>query len=93
MQHFHRDGQDYWGGEQRRLAPDKVRLYVVMERRLATFVKDLVRAGLVPSRLETWWCPQHAVVMRPWHNARGTGWSHQGVDGTWCTGRAQSTVP
>ena len=85
MQHFHRDGQDYWGGlhrelglliydprDQQRLAADKVRLYVVAERRLATFVKERVRAGLVPSRLDTWWCPQHAVVMQPWHNAQGT---------------------
>ena len=45
MQHFHRDGQDYWGGihrelglliydprDQQRLARDKVRLYVVTER-------------------------------------------------------------
>ena len=77
MQHFHRDGQDYWGGlhrelglliydprDQQRLAGDKVRLYVVVERRLATFVKAHVRAGLVSSRLETWWCPQHAVVMQ-----------------------------
>ena len=90
MQQFHRDGKTYWGGlhrelglliydprAQQRLAADKVRLYVVAERRLATFVKDLVRARLVPSRLETWWCPQHAVVMQPWHNARGTWYSHQ----------------
>jgi hypothetical protein len=59
MQHFHRNHQDYWGGihrelglliydprAQQRLAADKVRLYVVAERRLATFMKDLVRAGL-----------------------------------------------
>ena len=56
MQHFHRDGQDYWGGihqelglliydprDQQRLATDKVRLYVVTEHRLATFVKDWAR--------------------------------------------------
>ena len=82
MQQFLRDGKAYWGGihrelglliydprGQHRLAAGKVRLYVVAERRLATFVKHLVRTRLVPSRLETWWCPQHAVVMRPWHNA------------------------
>jgi hypothetical protein len=67
MQQFHRDGTTYWGGlhrelgllisdprAQQRLATDKVRLSMVAERRLATFVKDLVRARLVPSRLETW---------------------------------------
>jgi hypothetical protein len=104
MQQFHRDGTTYWGGlhrelglliydphDQQRLAADKVRLYVVAEKRLATFVKHLVRAGLVPSRLETWWCPQHAVVMRPWHNAQGTWWSHQVADGTWCTGQGKTT--
>ena len=103
MQRFLQDGKEYWGGihrelgllmydprGQHRLAADKVRLYVVTERRLATFVKDIVRAGLVPSRLETWWCPQHAVVMQPWHNARGTWYSHQVANGTWCTGRAQT---
>jgi hypothetical protein len=68
-----------------------VRLYVVTEHRLATFVKDRVRAGLVPSRLDTWWCPQHAVVMQPRHHARGTWYSHQDADGTWCTGQAQTT--
>ena len=101
MPHFLQDGKTYWGGihrelglliydscGQHRLAADKVRLYVVAERRLATFVKGIVRAGLVSSRLETWWCPQHAVVMQPWHNARGTWWSHQVADGTWCTGQA-----
>jgi hypothetical protein len=62
-----------------------------VRQRLATFVKDLVRAGLVPSRLETWWCAQHAVVMQPWRNARGTWWSHQVADGTWCTGQATTT--
>ena len=107
MHHFHRDGQDYWGGmhqelglliydprDQQRLATDKVRLYVVTEHRLATFVKDRVRAGLVPSRLDTWWCPQHAVVMQPRHNDRGTWYSHQDADGTWCTGQAQAhTTP
>src|SRR6266446_5153125 len=100
MQQFHRDNKTYWGGlhrelglliydprAQHHLSEDKVRLYVVADKRLATFVKSLVRVGLVPSRLETWWCPQHAVVMRPWHNARGTWWSHQVADGTWCTGR------
>jgi hypothetical protein len=91
MQQFHRDGKAYWGGlhrelgllisdphAQQRLAADKVRLYIVAEKRLATFVKDLVRAGLVPSRLETWWCAQHAVVMQSRPNARET----------WCTGQA-----
>ena len=104
MPHFHRDGQPYWGGihqelglliydprDQQRLATDKVRLYVVTERRRATFVKDRVRAGLVPTRLETWWCPQHAVVMPPRHNPRGTWWSHQDADGTWCTGQGTPT--
>ena len=104
MQHFLRDGKAYWGGlhrelglliydprDQQRLAADKVRLYVVAERRRATFVKDLVRAGLVLSRLATWWCPQHAVVMQPWHNARGSWYSHQVAEGTWCTGQAQTT--
>jgi hypothetical protein len=104
MQQFFRDGKAYWGGihrelglliydprEQRRLAADKVRLYVVAEKRLAMFVKDLVRAGLVPSRLETWWCAQHAIVMQPWHNAQGTWYSHQIADGTWCTGQATPT--
>ena len=33
---------------------------IVVERRLATCVKPLVRAELVPSRLETWWSPQGA---------------------------------
>jgi hypothetical protein len=101
MQPFLRDGKTYWGGlhtklglliydprDQQRLAPDKVRLYVVAERRFATFVKAIVGQGLVPSRLETWWCPQHAVVMQPRHNARGTWYSHQRADGTWCTGQA-----
>ncbi len=105
MQRFLQDDKEYWGGIHRELgllmydprgqhclAADKVRLYVVAERRLATFVKHLVRARLVPSRLETWWCPQHAVVMQPWHNARGTWWSHQVADGTWCIGQAQTTV-
>jgi hypothetical protein len=104
MQQFLRDGKTYWGGlhrelglliydprAQQRLAVDKVRLYVVAERRLAAFVKDLVRARLVPSRLETWWCPQHAVVMQPWHNAQGAWYSHQHTDGTWCTGQAPTT--
>ena len=105
MPHFLQDGKAYWGGMhrelglliydphgQQRLAADKVRLYVVAEQRLATFVKDLVRAGLVPSRLETWWCPQHAVVMPPRQNAQGTWYSHQVADGTWCTGKAQPTA-
>jgi len=104
MQQFHHDGKTYWGGIHRELglliydpraqqclAADKVRLHVVAERRLATFVKDLVRARLVPSRLETWWCAQHAVVMQPWHNTRGTWSSHQVADGTWCTGQATTT--
>jgi len=104
MHTFLRDGKTYWGGihrelglliydprDQQRLAADKVRLYVVAERRRATFVKALVRARLVQSRIETWWCPQHAVVMHPWHNARGTWWSHQLADGTWCTGQVQTT--
>ena len=104
MPQFFHDGKAYWGGMhrelslliydphgQQRLAADKVRLYVVAERRLATFVKHLVRSRLVPSRLETWWCPQHAVVMQPWHNARGTWYSHQVADGTWCSGQAQTT--
>ncbi len=106
MQQFFRDDKAYWGGlhrelglliydprAQQRLADDKVRLYVVAEKRLATFVKHLVRAGLVPSPLETWWCPQHAVVMQPWQNAQGTWSSHQIADGTWCTGRVQPTAP
>jgi hypothetical protein len=105
MQQFHRDNKAYWGGlhrelglliydprAQQRLAADKVRLYVVAEKRLATFVKDRVRAGLVPSRLETWWCSHHAVVMQPRQNARGTWYSHQVADGTWCTGKAQPTA-
>ena len=105
MPQFFQDGKAYWGGMhrelglliydphgQQRLAADKVRLYVVAERRLATFVKHLVRAGLVPSRLETWWCPQHAVVMQPRQNARGTWWCHQVADGTWCTGKAQPSA-
>ena len=46
---------------------------IVAERRLARCVKPLVRAELIPSRLTTWWCPQHEVVMPSWHNARGTG--------------------
>jgi hypothetical protein len=105
MQQFHRDNKAYWGGihrelglliydpqAQQRLTADKVRLYVVAERRLATFVKHLVRAGLVPGRLETWWCHHHEVVMPPWQNARGTWYSHQVADGTWCTGRAQPTA-
>ena len=105
MQRFLRDGHAYWGGlhrelgvllydprDQQRLAADKVRLYVVAERRRATFVKAIVRTRLIPSRLETWWCPQHAVVMQPRQNARGTWYSHQVADGTWCTGKAQPTA-
>ena len=61
---------------------------LVAEHRRATFLKAIVRQGLVPSRLETWWCPHHAVVMQQRHNARGTWWSHQVADGTWCTGQA-----
>jgi len=85
MQKFLRDSQEYWGGihrelglliydprAQQHLAAEKVRLYVVAEKRLAMFVKHLVRAKLVPSRLETWWCSHHAVVMQPRQNARGT---------------------
>jgi hypothetical protein len=68
-----------------------VRLYIVAEKRLATFVKDLIRARLVPSHLEPWWCSQHAVVMRPWPQAQGTRYSHQLADGTWCTGQATTT--
>ena len=58
MQRFLRDGQEYWGGlhrelglliynprTQQRLAADKVRLYVVAERRRATFVKDACGPG------------------------------------------------
>ena len=105
MQQFHRDGQEYWGGihrelglliydpqEQQRLAAEKLRLYVVAERRLATFMKAIVRVGLLPSRLETWLCAQHEVVMPPRQNARGTWYSHQVADGTWCTGKAQPTA-
>jgi hypothetical protein len=101
MQKFLRDNKEYWGGlhrelwlliydprDQQRLAADKVRLYVVAERRRATFVKAIVRTRLVPSRLETWWCPQHAIVMQPWHTTRGTWYSHHVADGTWCTGQA-----
>jgi hypothetical protein len=104
MQRFLRDNKEYWGGlhrelglllydphDQQRLAADKVRLYVIAERRLATFVKDLVRVGLVPSRLETWWCAQHTVVMQAWGNTRDTWYSHQVADGTWCTGQAKAT--
>ena len=60
MQQFLRDNQEYWGGihrelglliydlrDQQHLAAEKVRLYVVAERRRATFMKDLVRAKLV----------------------------------------------
>ena len=102
MPAFVRDGKTYWGGihqqlglllynprRQRGLATNKVRLYIVAEKRLALFRKDLVRAFLVPSRVETWWCPQHEVVMQPWHNARGTWWSHQVAAGTWCPGQAR----
>jgi hypothetical protein len=104
MQQFFRDNKAYWGGlhrelglliydprDQQRLTPDKVRLYVVAERRRATFMKAIVRTGLVPSRLETWWCPHHSVVMQQHHNARGTWYSHQVTDGTWCTGQAKAT--
>ncbi|MGE3537289.1 MAG: hypothetical protein AB7N91_07600 [Candidatus Tectimicrobiota bacterium] len=106
MQKFLRDNKEYWGGihqelglliydpsDQQHLAAEKVRLYVVAERRRATFMKDLVRTKLSPSRLETWWCPHHAVVMQPWHNVRGTWYSHQVADGIWCTGKAQPAVP
>ena len=104
MQKFLRDNKEYWGGlhrelglliydprDQQRLAPDKVRLYVVAEHRRATFLKAIMRQGLVPSRLETWWCPQHEVVMQQHHHARGTWWSHPVADGTWCTGQARAT--
>src|SRR5215813_14862965 len=93
MQRFLRDNKEYWGGlhrelglllydphAQQRLAPDKVRLYIMAEKRLATFVKDIVLDRLVLRFLETWWCPQHAVVMQPWRNARGT----------WCPGQAKA---
>ena len=102
MPAFVRDGKTSWGGihqqlglllydprRQRGLATNTVRLYIVAERRQALFRKDLVRAFLVPSRVETWWCPQHEVVMQPWHNAGGTWWSHQVAVGTWCTGQAR----
>jgi len=105
MQRFLRDNKEYWGGihrelglliydprAQQHLAAEKVRLYVVAEKRLAMFVKHLVRAKLVPSRLETWWCSHHAAVMQPRQNARGTWYSHQVADGTWCTGKAQPTA-
>jgi hypothetical protein len=104
MQQFFRDNHAYWGGlhrelglliydprDQQRLAADKVRLYVAAEHRRATFIKAIVQTGLIPSRLETWWCPQHAVVMQQHHNARGTWWSHPVADGTWCTGQAKAT--
>src|SRR5499426_4057248 len=106
MQPFHRDGTTYWGGvhrelglliydprAQQRLAADKVRLYVVAERRLATFVKDLVRAGLVPSHLETWWCAQHAVVMQPWHNAHSTWYSHQRTEAPGALAKRRPPTP
>ena len=104
MPTFVREGKTYWGGlhqqlglllynpqRQRGVASDKVRLYIVAERRMALFRKDLVRAFLVPSRLETWWCAQHGVIMQPWKNARGTWWSHQVAQGTWCTGKARQS--
>ena len=106
MQKFLRNNKEYWGGlhrelglliydprDQQRLAADKVRLYVVAERRRATFLKAIVRTGFVPSRLGTWWCPQHEVVMQQRCNARGTWWSHPVTDGTWCTGQGQTTNP
>jgi hypothetical protein len=30
--------------------------------------------------------------MQPRQNARGTWYSHQVADGTWCTGKAQPTA-
>lgn len=105
MQRFLQDGKEYWGGlhrelglliydprDQQRLTADKVRLYVAAEHRRATFIKAIVRTGFVPSRLETWWCPQHDVVMQPRHHARGTWWSHPVADGLWCTGQGQTTT-
>jgi hypothetical protein len=70
-----------------------VRLYVVAERRLVTFVKDLVRVGLVPSRLETWWCAQHAVVMQPWHNAQGIWYSHQRTEAPGAPAKRRPPTP
>ena len=59
MQPFIRNGKTYWGGlhrvlglviydpqRQHHLTDEKVRLYIVEERRMATFVKHIVRANL-----------------------------------------------
>jgi hypothetical protein len=104
MQQFIRAGKTYWGGihrtlgvliydqnDQRGLTEEKIRLYIVNEKRLATFVQSLVLVDLVPTHLETWWCRTHEVVMQSWHNVKGTWWSHPVAGGTWCTGQAKPT--
>ncbi len=61
MQRVIRNGKTLWRGvhrvlgpviydpaRQKHLADEKVRLYIVQERRVATFMKHLVRAHLVP---------------------------------------------
>ncbi len=61
MQRFLRNGKTYWAGRhlvlglviydpqrQRHLPDEKVRLYIVKERHMATFVKAIVRDKLVP---------------------------------------------
>ena len=105
MQPFIRNGKTYWGGlhrvlglviydpqRQHHLTDEKVRLYIVEERRMATFVKHIVRANLLPCSRDTWWCPQHEIVMKARHNVQGTWWSHPVAGGTWCTGTPQPTA-
>lgn len=61
MQRFVRNGKTFWGGfhqvlglviydpeRQDHLPDENVRLYIVKERRMATFVKAIVRDKLVP---------------------------------------------
>ena len=63
MQRFVRNGKTYWKGfhqvlglviydpeRQKHLTDDKVRLYIIKERRMATFVKAIARANLVPAK-------------------------------------------
>jgi hypothetical protein len=52
------------------------------------FIARKVRRNFFPHVSTVMWpSPQ------PWHNVRGTWYSHQVADGIWCTGREKTTVP
>ena len=72
-------------------AQNKVRLYIVAEKRLATFVRTSYGPGWSRAAWRRGGVPQHAVVMQPWHNAQGTWYSDEVADGTGCTGQATTT--